>query len=124
MWFLKFLLPLCCQYYLFFKISSYSKLQLQNFHENSPCFNFKSHFICLKHSKKTFGYVIYDFSLIECSPNYFNFFVNFNIFHKKGSMSSKHSKSKNTRIILNFNTRMSFYIIHVLNLYSWFKVKL
>jgi hypothetical protein len=27
-----------------------SKLQLQNFHENSPCF--KNHFIYLKHSKK------------------------------------------------------------------------
>jgi hypothetical protein len=36
------------------------------------------------------------FFLVKCSPNRFNFFVKFNIFHKKGSMCSKHSKNKNT----------------------------
>jgi hypothetical protein len=56
------------------------------------------------------------FSLIKCSPNHFNLFVNFNIFHKKGSMCSKHSKNKNTYNFLYFYTQMSFYIIIVLNL--------
>jgi len=45
-------------------------LQLQKFHENSPCF--KSLFICLKHSRKTCGQVIFflqkSFFLIKCSP--------------------------------------------------------
>jgi len=36
-----------------------SKLQLQNFHENSPCF--KSPFICFKHSRKTCGHVVFFF---------------------------------------------------------------
>jgi hypothetical protein len=52
-----------------------SKLQLQNFHENSTCF--KSPFICLKHSRKTCGHVVFlyqkSFSLTKCSPNSFNF---------------------------------------------------
>jgi hypothetical protein len=39
------------------------------------------------------------FFLIKCSPNHFNFFVNFNIFHKKWSMCSKNSK-KNKNIYL------------------------
>jgi hypothetical protein len=39
-----------------------------------------------------------------------------NIFHKKGSMFSKHSKNRNTYIILAFNTQMSFYTNIVLNL--------
>jgi hypothetical protein len=34
------------------------------------------------------------FFLIKCSPNHFNFFVNFNIFHKKGSMCSNIQKIK------------------------------
>jgi hypothetical protein len=55
------------------------------------------------------------FSLIKCSLIIFNFFVNFNIFHKKGSMCSKQSKNKNTYTFLNFNIQMSFYII-ILNL--------
>jgi hypothetical protein len=105
--------------YCSFEIGSLlSKLQLQNFHENSPCF--KSPFICLKHSRKTCGQEVFlyqkSFSLIKCSPNRFNFLVNFNVFHKKGSMCSKNSKYKNTYIILDFKTRMSFYIIIVLNL--------
>jgi hypothetical protein len=86
-----------------------SKLQLQNFHENSLCF--KSHFIHFKHSKKTCGQVVFlfrkSFFLIKCSPNHFNFFVNFNIFHKKGSMCSKHSKNKNTYMFLDFDTQTS-----------------
>jgi hypothetical protein len=56
------------------------------------------------------------FSLIKCAPNHFNFFVSFNIFHKKRSMCSKHSKNKNTYTFLDFNTRMSFYTIIILNL--------
>jgi hypothetical protein len=32
------------------------------------------------------------------------FFMNFNIFHKKGSMCSKDSKNKNTYTFLDFNT--------------------
>jgi hypothetical protein len=42
--------------------------------------------------------------------------MNFTIFHKKGSMCSKHSKNKNTYTILDFYIQMSFYIIIVLNL--------
>jgi hypothetical protein len=33
------------------------------------------------------------FSFIKCSPNHFNFFVNLNVFHKKGFMCSKNSKN-------------------------------
>jgi len=73
-----------------------SKLQLQNFHEYLPCF--KSPFMCLKHLRKICGHVVFLyqklFSLIKCSPNCFNFFVNFNIFYKKGSMCSKNSQKK------------------------------
>ncbi len=68
------------------------------FHENSPCF--KSPFICLKQSRKVGGPVVFlyqnSFSFIKCSPNCFIFFVKFNIFHKKGSVCSKHSKNINT----------------------------
>jgi len=32
------------------------------------------------------------FSLVKCALNVFNFFVNFNVPHKKGSMCSNHSK--------------------------------
>ncbi len=97
---------------LFFKwVLILSKLQLQNFHEISPCF--KSPFICLKHSRKICGWVVFlyqkSFSLIKCSQNRFNFFGNFNRLHKKGCMCSKHSKNKNTCTSLNFNTRMPFY---------------
>jgi hypothetical protein len=56
------------------------------------------------------------FSIIKYSWNCFNFFMNFNIFHEKGFMCSKHSKNENTYIFLNFNTQMSFNIIIVLNL--------
>jgi endonuclease III-like uncharacterized protein len=55
------------------------------------------------------------FSIIKCSLNFFNFFVNFNIFHKKVSMCSKHSKNKNTYTFLDFNIRMPFYTIIILN---------
>jgi len=56
------------------------------------------------------------FFYIKCSLNCFKFFVNFNTFHKKGSMCSKQSKNKNTYTFLDFITRMSFYTIIVLNL--------
>ncbi len=95
-----------------------SKFQLQKFHENSPCF--KSYFICLKHLRKTCGQVVLSyqksFSLIKYSPNHFNFFCENLIYFTKGSMCSKHSKNKNTYIVLDFNTRMSFYTIIVLNM--------
>jgi len=82
---------------------------------------FQKSFYMFKTFKKnmwTSGFFLYQkfLSLIKCSPNHFNFFVNLDIFHKKGSMCSKHSKNKNTYIILHFNTWMSFYIIIVLNL--------
>ncbi len=50
---------LCIKFFKknFKKIFILSKLQLQNFHENSPCF--KSHFICLKHSRKACGEVVF-----------------------------------------------------------------
>jgi hypothetical protein len=44
------------------------------------------------------------------------FFVNFNIFHKNGSMCSKHSESKNTYTFLDFYIGMSLNIIIVLTL--------
>jgi hypothetical protein len=74
-----------------------SKLQLQNFHENSPCFN--SHFICLKHLGKTCRHVVFFFFFFFLSKflflhqmfsKPFQFFKKFDIFHKKGSMCSKH----------------------------------
>jgi hypothetical protein len=46
----------------------------------------------------------------------FWFFVNFNTFHKKGSMCSKHSKNENTYSLLNFDIWTSLNIIIVLNL--------
>jgi len=74
-------------------------------------------FKAIKKSKWTSGFLYQkSFSLIKCSPNCFIFFVKFNIFHKKGSMCSKHSKNKYTHIFLDFSIRMSIYIIIVLNL--------
>ncbi len=47
-------------------------------------------FKALKKSMWRSGFFVSNsFSLIKCSPTCFNFFVNFNIFHKKGSMCSK-----------------------------------
>jgi hypothetical protein len=51
----------------------------------------------------------------QCSPNYFNFFVNFSILHKKGSIHSKHSKIK-IHILLNFDTQTALTTIRILNL--------
>jgi hypothetical protein len=66
-------------------------------------------FKALKKNMWTCGFLYQKlFSLIKCSSNCFNFFVNFNIFHKKGSMYSKHSNNKNTYTFLDFNTQMSF----------------
>jgi hypothetical protein len=47
-----------------------------------------------KHVDKWFFLYQKFFSLIKCSPNHFKFFVNFNIFHKKGSTCSKNSKNR------------------------------
>ncbi len=82
---------------------------------------FQEFFYMFKSHKKNMwvgGFFFYQnsFSFIKCSPNCFNFFVNFNIFYKKGSMRSKHSKNTNTYTFSNFNTQMSFYIVIVLNL--------
>ncbi len=60
--------------------------------------------------------------LIKCSPNCFNFFLNFNIFHKKGSMCSRHSKNKNIYTFLDFDIWISWNTIIILNLWSWFKI--
>jgi hypothetical protein len=74
-------------------------------------------FKALKKNTWTSGFLYQKFfSLIKYSSNCFKFFLNFNIFHKKGSMCSKHSKNKNTYKILDFNNQMSFYTIIVLNL--------
>jgi hypothetical protein len=63
-------------------------------------------FICLKHWRKACGQVVFLFQkaffLIKCLSNRFNFIVNFNIFHKKGSMCSKFSKNKNTYTFFRF----------------------
>jgi hypothetical protein len=77
-------------------------------------------FKALKKSMWTCGFLFQkSFFLIKCSPNHFNFFVNFNIFYKKGSMCSKHSKSKNTYTLsLDFDTQTSLRTIIVLNLQS------
>jgi hypothetical protein len=75
---------------------------------------FQESFYMFKSFKKTCGQVVLyqkSFSLIKCSPNCFKKIVNFNIFHKKGSMCSKHSKNKYKYTFLDFNTWMSFYTI-------------
>jgi hypothetical protein len=56
------------------------------------------------------------FFIIKCSPNCFHFSVNFNILHKKGSMCSKHSKTKNACTLLDFDIQTSLNTIIVLNL--------
>jgi len=63
-------------------------------------------FNALKKNMWTCGFFVskVSFSFIKCSPNRFNFFVNFNVFHKKVSMFSKYSKNKNTYTFLDFNT--------------------
>jgi hypothetical protein len=43
-------------------------------------------------------------------------FVNFNMFHKKGSICSKHSKNKNIDTLLDFDTQTSLNTIIILNL--------
>jgi hypothetical protein len=70
-------------------------------------------FKAIKKSRWTSGFFCIKslFSLIKCSPNHFNFFMNFNIFHKKGSMCSKYSKNIYIYFFLDFNTQMSFYTI-------------
>jgi hypothetical protein len=52
----------------------------------------------------TYGFFFFKnpFYLSNVHPNHFNFFVNFNIFHKTRSMCSKHSKNKNTSTLLDF----------------------
>ncbi len=105
--------------HLIFEINSYTfKVATTMFLWNSPYF--KSPFICLKNSRKTCGHVVFlfqkSFFLIKCSPNHFNFFVNFNIFHKKGSICSKHSENKNTYTLLSFDTQTSLSTIIILNL--------
>jgi hypothetical protein len=89
----------------------------KNFY-NQPCF--KSPFICLNHLRKTCGQMIFlfqkSFFLIKCSTMDFNFFVNFNIFHKKGSICSKHSKNIYTYTHLDFDTQTSLSTIIILNL--------
>jgi len=67
-----------------------------------------------KHVDRWFFYIKSLFPLSNVHQ-IISIFVNFNIFHKKGSIYSKHSKNKNTYTFLDFNTRMSFYIITVLN---------
>jgi hypothetical protein len=100
---------------LIFEVFILSNLQLQNLHENSPCF--KSRLICLKHSRKACGQVVFlfqkSFLLIKYLPNHFKFFLNFNIFQKKGSMCSK---NKNTYTLLDFDIRTSLNTIIVLKL--------
>jgi hypothetical protein len=98
-----------------YKISSSTfKVATTKFSRKFTMFQKSFHmFKALEKSMWTGGFLYQkSFSLIKCSPNCFNFFVNFNIFHKKGSMCSKHSKNKNTYTFLDFNTRMSFYIIN------------
>jgi hypothetical protein len=85
-----------------------SKMQVQNFHENSLCF--KKKVICLKHSRKTCGHVVLLFQFFFKS-NFFKY-----IFHKKGSMCSKYSKNTNTYTLLNFDTQTSLSTIIILNL--------
>jgi len=71
------------------------------------------------------GFLFWKFSfLIKYSPNHFNFFVNFSIFHKKGSICLKYSKNKNTYTLLGFDTQTFLTTIIILNLCSWSKVKL
>jgi hypothetical protein len=103
----------------YFEINSYTfKLATTNFSWKFTMF--QESFYMFKTLKKKCGHVVFlyqkFFSFIRCSPNHFNFFVNFNIFHKKGSMCSKHLKNKNTYNFLDFHTQMSFYTIIVLNL--------
>jgi hypothetical protein len=81
-------------------------------------FNYK---ICMKihHVSKVLNYVFKalkntcvhviflfqkSFLIIKCPPNCFNIFMDFNIFHKKGSMCLEHSKNKNTSSFLDFDT--------------------
>jgi hypothetical protein len=77
---------------------------------------FQKYFYIFKTLKKnmwTSGLYQKTISFINCSLNHLKSFVNFNVFHKKGSMCSK---NKSTYIYLDFNTQMSFYTIIVLNL--------
>jgi hypothetical protein len=68
-------------------------------------------FKALKKNMWTSGFLYQkSFSLIECSPNCFHFFVNFNIFHKNGS------KTKYAYTVLDFNIQMFLNTIIVLNL--------
>ncbi len=110
---------ICQQNCFIFKISFYNfkaattKLSWKFTMFQEFFYMYKSH----KKNMWTCGFfVLKYFSLIKCSPNCFNFFVNFNIFHKKGSMCSKHSKNINMYTFSDFNTGMSFYTIIVLNL--------
>jgi hypothetical protein len=67
-------------------------------------------FKALKKSRWTCGFFLFQksFFLVEYSLNHFNLFVNFNIFHKKGPMCSKHLQSKNTYTFLDFDIQISF----------------
>ncbi len=81
---------------------------------------FQKYFYMSKTLKKKCGQVVFLFQkyffLIKCSPNHFIFFVNFNIFHKKRSICSKHSKNKNTYTLLDFDTLTFLNIVIILNL--------
>jgi hypothetical protein len=94
-----------------------SKLQLQNFHENSSCF--KSPFICLKLSIKTCGQMVFLFQksifLMRCSPNPFSFLWTL-IYSTRKDPCVQNIQEKNINTLLNFDTQTSLNIIIVLNL--------
>jgi hypothetical protein len=66
-------------------------------------------FKALKKNMWTNGFLYQkSFSLIKCSPNSFNFFVNFNIFHKKGSTCLENSKNLNNMHLKKIHIQMPF----------------
>ncbi len=103
--------------YIYIYINSYTfKIAVTKFSWKFTMFQESFYmFKALKKNMWTRGFLVLKFFFPYQIFKLFQFFVNFNMFHKNGSMCSKNSKNKNTYIILDFNTRMSFYIIMVLN---------
>jgi hypothetical protein len=92
---------------IIFEINFYTfKVATKNFSWKFTMF--QESFYMFKGLKKSmwtsFFFVQNFFFIMKCSLNHFKKIVKFNIFHKKGSMCSKHSKNKNTCMLLDFDT--------------------
>ncbi len=98
--------------YIFLYFQNYNYKNFMKFTVFQELFYIKA----LEKSMWTNGFFVLKIYFIYQIFKWFQFFCELKYIPHKGSMCSKHSRKKNTYIILDLNIRMSFYIIMVLNL--------